>query len=85
MSRALDTAPVFAGMKVVAVYRDETGRLARYDVSREREPTESELAACEQRDREARAEARTARLQWLARSAPTPRADANRRRLAAVR
>ena len=85
MSRAPEPVPSFTGMKVVAVYRDETGRLARYDVSREREPTEAEIAACEQRDREARAEARTARLRWLSRSAPTPRADANRRRLAAVR
>lgn len=85
MSRALDPAPTFAGMRTVNVFRDETGRIVRYDVVRERPPTAAELAECERSDCKARADARAARLQWASRSAPTPQADANRRRLAAVR
>ncbi len=85
MKPSIEPTPAFPGMRTTHVVRDATGRLLSYIVSRERPPTAAELDAIERRDRAALSEARTARLQWLARATPTPRADANRRRLASVR
>ena len=79
MSRALEPAPTFVGMRTVNVVRDETGRVVRYDVASAQPP-------------EAEPEALGARLRWLARQTPrgwparqSPRAADNRRRLEEAR